>query len=280
MSPKTIIPLALAMVLGLVAVFLARNYITGASASATTVEQRPVVVAIRPIDRGTSIEASMLKVAQYPADSAPPNSFTDIKELTGDNARVALRGFTANEPILAPKLAPVGSSAVMSMNLGAGMRAISVKSDEVVGVGGFLVPGDKVDVLLTRALESNGSTVVQSLAENVTVLGIDQIDETDKPTVAKAITLEVTAEQAQAISLAKAVGVITFALRQGSDDSTLAKKVLSSADLLPAPVKPVQVKAPEPKRTKAAPKKSDAPPSAAIVVTRGTTIASYSVNKE
>lgn len=278
MSAKKIIPFAIAIVLGLVAVVLVRGYLAGATQSASSGPLRPVVVAALPIDRGASTQAPMLKVVQFPADSAPMGSYASISDVSGENARITLRPFAMNEPILAAKLAPKGSAPVMSMNVRPGMRAISVKSDEVVGVGGFLVPGDRVDVLVTRTIGdgANPPTIVQSLAENVAVLGVDQIDETDKPVVAKAITLEVTAEQAQTISLAKAVGAITLTLRQSTDSTVLAKKVMSAADLDPvAAPKPV-APAPKPKAAKK-PSEPAKPAGSEIVVTRGTATASYTV---
>jgi pilus assembly protein CpaB len=283
MSAKKIFPIAIAVVLGLVAVFLVRSYITSAPSQTAAAGLRPVVVAAVPIDRGAPTQASVLKVVQFPADSAPPGAYASISDISGENARLTLRGFAANEPILAAKLAPKGSAPVMSMNLTPGMRAISVKSDEVVGVGGFLVPGDRVDVLVTRSVGDgpNPVTLVQSLAENVSVLGVDQIDETDKPQVAKAITLEVTAEQAQAISLAKAVGAITLTLRQGSDSSVLVKKIMSANDLNPVVAAPKPA-APAPAR-KSQPSKQSAPSKPAgseVVVTRGTVAASYTVGRE
>lgn len=286
MTAKKMIPIGIAVLLGLVAVLLVRSYLTAATASASTA-LRPVVVASVPLSRGASTAAGMLKVVQFPADSIPSGAYTTIAEISGPNARLTLRPIAANEPILAAKLAPVGSAPVMSMNVRPGMRAISVKSDEVVGVGGFLVPGDKVDVLVTRTIGTgaNPPTVVQSLAENVVVLGVDQIDETDKPLVAKAITLEVTALQAQSISLAKAVGTITLALRQGSDMTTFDRKMLSAADLGPGlPVAPptVVAPAPRPKAASRAPAGTNrAPPiGPQIVVTRGTSIASYNLAQD
>jgi pilus assembly protein CpaB len=275
MNTKTLVSFAAAIAFGLVAVVLVRSVLVRNANAEADKTLRPVVVAATQIDRGVATQGFLLKVARFPADGVPTGAFASLTELTGPNSRIALRAFAANEPILESKLAAVGSAPVMSMNLKPGMRAISVKSDEVVGVGGFVVPGDKVDVLVTRQLEQSGNapTVVQALAEDVLVLGVDQIDDTDKPTVAKAVTLEVTADQAQSISLAKAVGVITLALRQTADDSKLSRKTLSAGDLGGAATHPAVAR---PARS-AAPA---APSGLKVLVTRGTATSSQDIARD
>ena len=284
MSVKKVVPFAIAIVLGLIAVVFVRGYIT-AAADASQIALRPIVVASAALERGAPTQANMLKIVQFPADSIPAGAFSKIEDISGANLRLTLRPLSANEPILASKLAAIGSAPGLSMNLEPGMRAISVKSDEVVGVGGFLVPGDRVDVLVTRQIgtDANPPTVVQSLAENVSVLGVDQVEQSDKPTVAKAITISVTADQAQAISLAKAVGTITLALRHGSDSTTFARKILSAADLGPGMPAAAAARTPKPVRQRPAPASENkpAPPRGPdIVVTRGTNTASYNMSQD
>jgi pilus assembly protein CpaB len=112
-----------------------------------------------------------------------------------------------------------------------GMRAVSIRSDDVSGVAGFVLPGDRVDILLTRSF--GGAPITQVLAENAQVVGVDQQSDTqaDKPMVAKAVTVEVSPEQAQIISLAHAIGSISFTLRQISDHDPLGRKVTTVAQL-------------------------------------------------
>ena len=115
------------------------------------------------------------------------------------------------------------------------MRAIGVRSSDIAGVGGFVLPGDRVDVFVTRTIGSGDEavTVTQTLAENCRVMGVDQVSdvETDKPIVAKAVTLEVTPDQAQTISLAQSVGAVTLSLRQAADAAPLARRATTAADL-------------------------------------------------
>src|SRR6266550_948000 len=115
-------------------------------------------------------------------------------------------------------------------------------STDVTGVGGFVLPGDRVDVLLTRTVSGGNdanNTVTQVLAENVRVLGVDQSanDEADKPVVSKAITVEVTPDQAHSIALGQSVGTVSLTLRRVADDAPLARKSTAVSDLAVGPRK-------------------------------------------
>src|SRR6185436_19841637 len=102
-------------------------------------------------------------------------SFRTVNELVGagPTARLALRSLAPNEPILPSKVSGAGGKLNLSGVLTQGMRAVSLRSNDVAGVAGFVLPGDRVDILLTRQLADN-SSVTQVLAENVRVLGVDQ----------------------------------------------------------------------------------------------------------
>ncbi len=240
MSLRSIASLAIAILLGLIAVVLVRGMLIsqkgkGSSAIAASA-MTPVVVAALPIERGASLKPAMLKIVNYPKDAVPVGAFQTIDQVASSaTARIAIRSMTANEPILAAKLSGAGGKTNLSGTLTPGMRAVSVRADDVTGVGGFVLPGDRVDILLTRSV-GNGdgaTTVTQVLAENSLVLGIDQSSdvEADKPVVAKAVTVEVTPDQAQTISLAHAVGSVSLSLRQISDTAALTRKATSVSDL-------------------------------------------------
>jgi pilus assembly protein CpaB len=148
----------------------------------------------------------------------------------------------ANEPILASNVSGPGGKLNLSGTIGAGMRAVSLRSTDVTGVGGFVLPGDRVDVFLTRSVGGGseaGNTLTQVLAENVRVLGVDQSDndQADKPVVSKAITVEVTPDQAQSISLGQTVGTVSLTLRHVADDVPLQRKSTAVSDLGPGPRK-------------------------------------------
>lgn len=246
-SLRTISTLVAAVFLGLFAVILTRSYLNNAVRPVPLVSSSggsiPIVVTSANIARGGILQADALKVVPYPADAAPVGAFHTISELAGTvgQQRLALRSMVANEPILPGNVTGPGGKLNLSGVVAAGMRAVSLRANDVSGVGGFVLPGDRVDVLLTRAGSSNdaGSTLTQILAENVRVLGIDQSnnDEADKPVVAKAITVEVTPAQAQSISLGQQVGTVSLTLRHVADDAPLAAKAMSVSDLGPSPRK-------------------------------------------
>src|SRR5258708_1579645 len=238
MSLRNIASIAIALLLGIVAVLLIRGVMTSKNppSPVSTAGLTPVVVAAVPIERGVTLKPVMLKVVNYPNNAVPPGAFKTVAEVAGSaNARTVLRSLGPSEPLMAEKLSGSGGKANLSVMMTPGMRAVSIRSDDVAGVAGFVLPGDRVDILLTRSIGAGptASTVTQVLAEDAQVVGVDQLNDTqaDKPVVAKAVTVEVTPDQAQAISLAHAVGSISLALRQISDRDKLSHKITTVAEL-------------------------------------------------
>jgi pilus assembly protein CpaB len=240
MNIRTIVTLAVAILLGLVAVLLVRSYLGSArppTATQVALATKPVVVAAQPIERGVALQPQLLKVVNYPADAVPADAFGAVTQLTppASPGRLALRSLAANEPILAASVSGPGGKLNLSTIIHPGMRAISLRSGDIAGVAGFVLPGDKVDIFLTRG--ASGTTVTQVLAQDILVLGVDQIasQETDKPVVARAVTVEVTPEQAQKIMLAQSVGSVSMSLRHVADDAGLTRMATTSGDLGFAP---------------------------------------------
>jgi pilus assembly protein CpaB len=232
MPIRTIATIAVAALLGLVAVFLVQSYLSrqrAADASQAVIAgTAPVVVAAQPLARGVALNPTLLKVVRYPQDSVPPGALTDIAQATSGGQRLVLRAFAANEPILESRITTPGGRLNLSAAMTQGMRAVTFRSNDVAGVAGFVLPGDRVDVMLTRAGgEGAQAMITQVLAQNIKVLAVDQLadDSADKPVVATAITIEVTPEQAQTIRLAEAVGSVSLALRQVSDQLPVGKRV-------------------------------------------------------
>jgi len=247
-SIRTIATVMAALLFGVVAVLLTRAYLSRAVRSNPEVATSngvaiPVVVAAANIPRGATLDASMLKLVAYPTDGAPAGVFHTVAEVAGaaGQGRLALRSMVVNEPVLPGNITGPGGKLNLSAVVTPGMRAVSLRSNDVSGVGGFVLPGDRVDILLTRAVsgssQATNNTVTQVLAENVRVLGVDQSanDEADKPVVAKAVTIEVTPEQAQSISLGQQIGSVSMSLRRVADDGQLKVKAMTVADLSPAP---------------------------------------------
>lgn len=239
-SLRTIAISAVAVFLGLLSVLLAHSYVQGTRQPAAAQPQTrglvSVVVAARPLSRGTPLRPDMLKLANFPPDAVPAGAFHNIRELGGDSekTRVILRALAPNEPVLPAAISGPGGRASLSVSVAPGMRAVSLRSNDVAGVGGFVLPGDRVDVLLTHTTGNDqNSGIAQVLAENVRVLGVDQVDDqgTDKPVVAKSITVEVTPAEAQGISLGQSVGTVSLSLRAPDDEAMVKRQDLRVSDL-------------------------------------------------
>lgn len=275
MNLRTVATVAVALMLGLVATLLVRSYVHHAPTAKAILQapSQPVVVAARAIERGEPLSGAAVKVAFYPADAIPAGAYTAVGSMTtAAGARRALLPLAPNQPILASEISGPRANGGLSVVLAPGMRAIGVRTTDVAGVGGFILPGDRVDVLVTRPTGGDAAlnTVAQSLAENVRVLGVDQAADADKPVVSKSITIEVTPEQAQTIALAQAVGTVTLSLRNEEDDGRVAHSATSVADLGGVHVK----------RATAAPAARAARPSnsgAQVRVTRGVETQNYAV---
>jgi pilus assembly protein CpaB len=233
MPLRTIATFAIAIVLGLVAVVLINVYMGGTRKAQVAQAQAgvgsPVVVAQAPISRGGIIQPAQLKVVNYPAGSVPAGAFTTISQLTGgkDQQRIALRDLGPDEPVLATRVTLPGGKLNLATELSPGMQAVTFHSSDVAGVGGFVLPNDRVDVMLSRSVGGgdHAMPLTQVIAENIRVLGVDQSDdqEQSKPVVAKAITIEVTPEQAQQITLAQSMGSVSLALRHVDDTAPVTR---------------------------------------------------------
>ena len=237
MPLRTIATLAIAVLLGLIAVVLLNVYL-GSSRKAQVAQTQgqagagsPVVVAAVPITRGVVVQPQLLKVVNYPAGSVPAGAFTSVSQLTGgkDVARVAMRDLGPDEPVLATRVSPPGGKLNLATELDPGTQAIAIRTNDVAGVGGFVLPNDRVDVLMSRTVGKG--PVIQVVAENVRVVGVDQSDDTEanKPVVVKAVTLQVTPDQAQSVTLAQTLGTLSLSLRHVEDAAPVGRLVTTEA---------------------------------------------------
>jgi pilus assembly protein CpaB len=245
MKLRAIIMLSLALILGLASVLLARSWLAGqqpAKAEATAAPTQ-VVVASSGLEFGTRLNRLSLREVPWPAGSVPAGSFSKIDDLVGSGQeRIVLRSIEANEPVLDSKLTAPGERATLSTVLPKDKRAITIRVNDVLGVAGFVLPGDRVDVLLTRTNpgESMSSSTTNVMLQSIRVLGVDQEanDRKDKPTVAKAVTLEVSPDEAQMLTLGAQVGSLSLALRNHADETAVASRTITLADLTSGPAKP------------------------------------------
>ncbi len=160
-------------------------------------------------------------------------AFTSVEELLGekgDQRRIVLRSIEPGEPVLEGKITKFGESPRMSMNLSAGMRAVSIKIDAVSGVAGFVAAGNRVDILLTRTQE--GQLVSSVILQNITIIAVDQSanSETTRARLGSTVTVEVDTVQAQKLALARQVGKLSLTLRGigEANDKALAPVTVDS----------------------------------------------------
>jgi pilus assembly protein CpaB len=276
-SKRAIFMLVLSLLAGAAAVVLAARWL-GQQASG---ERTQVLVATRDLDLGQGISAEMLQPVAWPSGNVPEGAFTDPKLLEG---RVVRNSMFKGEPVLEPKLAPVGTKAGLDSIIKPGHRAISVKVNEVVGVAGFLAPGSYVD-LLVNIRDDRDTAVSRVVLERIMVLAVAQEarrPDENKPKVVNAVTLEVTPEQAEKIDLARNVGTLSLMLRNQvdtKDDVNTAgvrrEDLFGDAKPAPAPAPvaaaaPVRRAAPRPAPRPVAVAAPVAPPAPTVEVIRGT----------
>jgi pilus assembly protein CpaB len=259
---RLMIGLALAIVVAsLVSTFVYREF-KRASASAPPVQMQHIVVAAKPLQLGTRLESSGLRLISWPAGQPMQGMITRIEDC---NNRALITPVAENEPILEDKLAPVEAGAGLSATIPQGMRAISVAVNEVVGVAGFVTPGTMVDVLVTGAISganaSGGSSVTRTILENVRVLAAGQkIEQGEgKPQTVPVITLLVTPEDAATLAMASNQGKIQLALRNTVDTQTTNPPAVLQSALFGGVAPPILAKPAVTRRSFAPPPPEPAP---------------------
>jgi pilus assembly protein CpaB len=201
-------------------------------ALAPPAEVATIVVADEALRFGAALASARLKEVPWYQDALPQGAYRSLAELSGDGERVVISPIEPNEPVLLAKLSGPDGRATLSNLLSPGMRAVTIRTDEVAGVGGFVAPGDRVDIVLTRdagaveefdatASGAAGATITSEVVvENVRVLSVGQgADERQTGAqLASSVTLEVTTEGARKIALARNIGTLSLSLRAISDD--------------------------------------------------------------
>ena len=190
------------------------------------------MVASQPLRFGMEITAINLKEVEWPVGAVPAGAFLSTGDLTkAGERRVVLAAIERDEPVLAWKVTGPGQRASLSAVISSDKTAMTIRVNDVSGTAGFVLPGDRVDVLLTRTEEKGGINDV--LLQNVRALAVDQLadERSEKPSVAKAVTLEVTQAEAQRLALAQTVGQLSLALRPAGAVKASATRRIGLADL-------------------------------------------------
>jgi pilus assembly protein CpaB len=243
-NPRAFLMIVISIGIGLGAVVLASRWIS----QQATVASSKIVVAAQDIDLGTPLTPQMLKVADWPKGSVPAGATEDIKTL---DTRVVKTSLLRGEPVLESKLAPLGATGGLSAVIKEGNRAMTVRVNDVVGVAGFALPGNYVDIVVNTEDESvKADNVNKSISkivlEHILVLAVAQEQNRDetKPRVVNAVTLEVTPEQAEKLDLARSVGSLSLVLRNQIDTSVVTTTGSTKKNLLNRVEQPVVVAVP------------------------------------
>ncbi len=272
MRARSIILLGISLVLGFVVI----QWVRGDNQAPVQAAAPTIVVAATNLNFGDHIGRTDLRMVKWPEDAIPKGAFTDINELIGPGEdRVVLRAIDAGEPISPAKISGSGARATLSTIIDKEMRAVTIRVTDATGVAGFVLPGDRVDVLLTRDENHGNGQETDILLQNVKVLGIDQeaSDRREKPAVVKAVTLEVTPEDTQKLTLGAGIGTLSLALRNVTDPQPVVSRTLTAVDL-----RPTQPKLTTPLASAPPPPVYNVRPRTQIEILRGTESRSYEVN--
>jgi pilus assembly protein CpaB len=275
---KAIGLLILAVITGLAAAVYAASWVAQRSNIAST----KVVVAAVDIELGSKISTQMLTTSEWPSESVPSDAFKDAAQLQD---RVVKAGVLRGEAIVDRKLAPVGTQGGLSAVIAEGKRAMTVRVNDVVGVAGFALPGNYVDVMVNaqqeRGAGQSGNQVSMTVLEQVLVLAVAQEASRDdtKPKVVSAVTLELSPGDAEKLDLARSVGTLSLVLRNQLDKKNVATAGVTKGQLFKQPVvqvppaaQPVQVVTQRVAPRPATMQISGPPPMCVEVIRRGTRV--------
>ena len=237
---RGLLMLVIAGAAGIAAVAFATRWV-----QAQTRSEGRIVVASADVELGTRLAPDMLRMVEWPSGSVPPGAFTELAALDGRVVKTALQ---RGEPVLEAKLAPEGTKGGLSAVVDEGKRAMTVRVNDVIGVAGFALPGNYVDIMVNTQEEGSGrsdkdKSISKIVLERILVLAVAQEANRDstKPKVVNAVTLEVTPDQAEKLDLARSVGTLSLVLRNQVDPKLAATDGATKTSLLrdkepPAPV--------------------------------------------
>ena len=245
-NSRAIFMLLLATAAGLAAVVFGSRWMISQSSTSTA----KVVVATADISLGQRITPDVLKVVDWPTTSVPRGAFNEVQKLDG---RVLKESTLVGEPVLEAKLSPVGTVGGLSAVINEGKRAITVRVNDVMGVAGFALPGNYVDIIVNTEKDPGMATgqhdqhISKIVLEKILVLAVAQevARAETKPKVVDAVTLEVTPDQAEKIDLARSIGTLSLVLRNQVDPQAAATAGATRTTLLDVAV-PAPASAPAP----------------------------------
>src|SRR6266536_3224498 len=268
MGANQFIIIVVAITMGAGAAYLARSWLQAQmNTSAVYQPASHIVIAAESLAYGATVTSDNVSEIPWYTNMLPEGAFATKDDLLNGGRRTVLYPLKQGEPVLRSKVTGAGQRASLAAVLEEGKRAVTVRVDDVRGVAGFVLPGDFVDiVMIADEVSSRRQSYSDILLEHVKVLAIDQIasEAEEKPTVARAVTLEVTKEQAQKILLASNVGKLSLILGRPIESGRDPNRRIGERDIgrrIPEPVRPAVPPPPAP--VAAAP----APPSNQVKVT-------------
>jgi pilus assembly protein CpaB len=235
MKKRGLLLVMLSVLIAAGAAFVANNYVNTRLTSAAAGDSPNVTImaAAMRIPYGTKLESRHVKTMEVPENVLPPGAIRDFKEIDG---QIVKSDIMDGEIILADRVAGAGTGSALAALVAPNKRAVTVRVNDVIGVGGFLLPGNFVDVLGTR-LEMGGNrrATTQTIINMVKVLAVDQTAASDKnePVVVRAVTLELTPKEAEVLVKWEEEGTIQLALRNPND--TLVAENEPEPEPKPAP---------------------------------------------
>jgi pilus assembly protein CpaB len=228
---RIVMAFAIALPLALLASTLVYRQLSRAASSPGHIVPTKVIVAASTLEPGTRLDPKDLREIDWPALKPMQGMFAKLDDCAG---RVLISPLLENEPVLEGNLAPKDSSVGLSAMIPPGMRGVAVAVNDVVGVAGFVQPGTIVDVLATGGLEGQASSLTRTILENIRVLAAGQKIEPDKqgtPQTVPVVTLLVTPDQANLLTLASTQGRIQLALRNSADTKQVSTPPAQLSDV-------------------------------------------------
>jgi pilus assembly protein CpaB len=255
---RGLILILLSMVMAAGAAWVANTWVNGQLVSQASAQPNVhrVVAAALAIPFATKVEGRHLKYIEVPMDVMPTGAFTDLEQVQG---KVSMTAIARGEILVEERFASHDRGSTLAALIDENMRAITVRVDDVVGVAGFLLPGNTVDVLASRK-EGNQRAITETILRNIKVLAVDQKASTDanEPVIVRAVTLEMAPHQAELVVKARTEGTIQLTLRNPE---------AQDAEPEPEPVKEAPTRV-----VYAAPRPQPAPRDATVTVIRGTAV--------
>lgn len=238
MNPKRIV-LAVVLAMAIAGVVTYAFYARIRMQRSDNLKVVKVVAATKPLTAGSPIAADSVALVDWPANLPVSGAFTKLEDVIG---RSVIYPIDEHQPILDHDVAQAGSGIGLTVKIPEGMRAVSVRSSDVIGVAGFLYPGSHVDVLVTSKVDNSPNPQTQTVLANVEVLTAGQKiepDPTGKPETVNVVTLLLKPEDGEKLVLASSQGSIQFVLRNGADQNSPDTKAVDMSDLMTGMKKPV-----------------------------------------